>query len=160
MMIENVVELASFFARPGRLFVVSVLLIVSPLISQSQPTATRIAKPDFSTTRKLIEERMTAESIPSVAVAVARNGEILWEEGFGWADRENRIPATEHTMYYLASVTKAITGTAIMMLHDRKQLDLDHPINDYLGPARLSSPRWDVNGATVRRVAMHTAGLT
>jgi len=31
---------------------------------------------------------------------VAQKGEILWEEGFDWADRENRIPATEHTMYY------------------------------------------------------------
>ncbi len=37
-----------------------------------------------------------------IAVAVARRGEILWEEGFGWADRENRNPANEHTMYYMA----------------------------------------------------------
>jgi CubicO group peptidase (beta-lactamase class C family) len=103
---------------------------------------------------------MAKEPIPGVAVAVVRRGEIVWEEGFGWADRENRVPANEHTMFYMASVTKAITATAVLMLHERKKIDLDHPINEYLGPARLSSPLWDVNAATVRRVATHTAGLT
>jgi len=116
--------------------------------------------PDFSSARSLIQKQMVAESIPSFSVAVARHGEILWEEGFGWADRENRIPATEHTPYYLASVSKTITATAVMVLQERKQLDLDHPVNRYLDPDGLSSPRWDISGATVRRVATHTAGLT
>ena len=103
---------------------------------------------------------MAAESIPSFSVAVARKGEILWVESFGWSDRENRVAATEHTPYYLASVTKTITATAIMVLHERKQLNIDRPINNYLGSARLSSPVWNVDGATVRRVANHTSGLT
>jgi CubicO group peptidase (beta-lactamase class C family) len=103
---------------------------------------------------------MATEAIPGVAVAVVRRGQIVWEEGFGWADRENRNQVNEHTMFYLASITKAITATAILMLHERKELDLDHPINDYLGPARVSSPVWDANAATVRRVATHTGGLT
>ena len=95
-----------------------------------------------------------------MAVAVVLNGRTLWEEGFGWADRERRIAATEHTMYYTASVTKTFTTTALMMLQEQKRLDLDRPVNDYLGSAKLSSPSWDPAGATVRRVATHTAGLT
>jgi len=121
---------------------------------------------DFEPVRAMIRAGMVEGDIPSVAVAVTRNGEFLWEEGFGWADRENRIPATEHTMYALASVTKSMTATALMLLQGRKQLDLDRPVNDYLGSARLTSPGgqgvggWDLAGATVRRVASHTVGLT
>jgi CubicO group peptidase (beta-lactamase class C family) len=52
-----------------------------------------------------------------------------------------------------------MTASAIMVLRDRKQLDLDRPVNDYLGAAKLASPAWNPSEATVRRVATHTAGL-
>ena len=133
---------------------------VTSLHAQVQPGALSRTSPDFSKVRKLIQEQMAAKSIPSMAVAVVRRGEIIWEEGFGFADRENHIPATEHTMYYLASVSKTFTATAIMILNERKRIDLDRPINDYIKPARLSSPLWNPAEATVRRVANHTAGLT
>lgn len=139
---------------------VLMMSLASPFTGQVPPTKTVRDSVDFSTARKLIQDRMAAESIPSVSIAVARKGEILWVESFGWSDRENKIPATEHTPYYLASVTKSITATAIMVLHERKQLNIDRPVNNYLRPARLSSPLWNVDGATVRRVANHTAGLT
>ena len=45
------------------------------------------------------------------------------------------------------------------MLRDRKQLDLDRPVTDYLGSAKLKSPAWNPADATVRRVATHTTGL-
>jgi len=134
--------------------------VAPPVRSESSQKSSQTNKPDFASVRKLIQDRMAKEAVPGLAVAVVRRGEIVWEEGFGWADRENRNPVNEHTMFYLASVTKAITATAVLILHERKKLDLDHPINDYLGPARLSSPLWNANGATVRRVASHTAGLT
>ena len=130
----------------------------TPLFAQTQSNTPE--KPDFSKVRKLIQEQLATTSIPSISVAVVRRGEIIWEEGFGFADRENHIPATEHTMYYLASVSKTITATAIMVLSERKRIDLDRPINDYIKPARLRSPLWNPEEATVRRVANHTAGLT
>jgi CubicO group peptidase (beta-lactamase class C family) len=139
---------------------VLLLSLMSPLQCQAQPSTAREGKPDFAKVRQFIQEQLVATSIPSISVAVARRGKILWEEGFGWADRENRIPATEHTMYQTASVTKLMTSTAVMILQERKQLDLDRPVNDYLGSGRLSSPAWDPAAATVRRVLTHTAGLT
>jgi CubicO group peptidase (beta-lactamase class C family) len=139
----------------------SLIIFASSLAAQSpQSTNANPSKPDFSNARQFIQADMVKWSIPSISVAVARRGEILWEEGFGWADRENRIPATEHTMYYLASINKSFTATALMILQERKQLDLDRPINDYLGSAKLKSPAWNPAEATVRRVANHTAGLT
>ena len=78
--------------------------LTTPLFAQTQSNTRE--KPDFSKVRKLIQEQLATTSIPSISVAVVRRGEIIWEEGFGFADRENHIPATEHTMYYLASVSK------------------------------------------------------
>jgi CubicO group peptidase (beta-lactamase class C family) len=84
---------------------------------------------------------------------------VLWEEGFGWADRANRIPATPHTLYSLASISKPITSTGLMILQERGLLDLDRPIDDYLGDAKLTARVGSAADATVRRVANHTAGL-
>src|SRR5438309_2553637 len=119
----------------------------------------RDANVDFSAVRELIRTRLVDQVIPSLAVAVARNGTILWEEGFGWADRENRVPATEHIMYSLASISKPITATGLMVLEEQGKLDLDHPINDYLGEAKVRAWIGNAADATVRRVANHTSGL-
>jgi len=140
-------------------WLIVVLPFAVPVAAQAQSANDR-GQPDWSNVRKVIQEQMVARATPSIAVAVARDGKILWEAGFGWADRENRIPATEHTMYYTASITKTFTETALLLLQERKQLDLDRPVNDYLGAAKLSSPAWNPAEATVRRVATHTAGLT
>jgi CubicO group peptidase (beta-lactamase class C family) len=109
--------------------------------------------------REFIRAELVERAWPSLAIAVAQQGEIVWEEGFGWADRERRIPATAHTPYSLASVSKPITATGLMVLRERGLLDLDRPIDDYLGPAKLGARVGDARDATVRRVANHTAGL-
>jgi hypothetical protein len=113
----------------------------------------------FDGVRAYVRSQLVEPDVASLAVAVAREGEILWEEGFGWADREGRTPATEHTLYSLASVTKAITATAVMVLREQGQLDLDRPANDYLRGRSCGGRAGDAAGATVRRVANHTAGL-
>ena len=139
---------------------VLMLSLVTSLPVQSQSKNADEVRPDFSEVRKLINTEMAARSIPSLSVAVVRRGEIIWEEAFGFADRENGVAANQQTMYYTASVTKAFTATAIMVLHDRKQIDLDRPINDYIKPMRVTSPLWNPNEATVRSVATHMSGLT
>lgn len=117
------------------------------------------ASAQFEAARARIQRALVEGGVPSIAVAVARDGRIIWEEGFGWADRESRIPATEHTMYSLASISKPITTTGLMVLVERGEIDLDRPINDYLGAAKVNGRAFDVSQATVRRVANHSAGL-
>ncbi len=110
--------------------------------------------------RTFIKEQLAAQpNVASVAVAVAQRGQILWEEAFGWADRDRRVPATEHTVYSLASVSKPFTATALMALCEQGAVDLELPINRYLGAATLKGNAGDADRATVRRVANHTAGL-
>ena len=113
----------------------------------------------FTSIRKLIKQKLVEKNIPSITVAVAKNGATLWEEGFGWADKENRIPADEHTLYSLASITKPITATGLMILKEQGKLDLDKPVNDYLGDAKLKAWIGDQKDVTIRRVANHSSGL-
>ena len=113
----------------------------------------------FQPVRDRIAKALVDHNIPSIAVAVAHEGQIVWEQGFGWADRENRVPASEHTLYSLASISKPITATGLMVLVERQKIDLDKPINDYLGEAKLRARVGDAADATVRRVANHTSGL-
>jgi CubicO group peptidase (beta-lactamase class C family) len=103
--------------------------------------------------RTLVDERQ----VPSVAVAVARDRRILWEEAFGWADREGRVPATPHTPYSLASISKPFTATAVMQLAESGRLRLDQPANDYLGDARIEGR--GAHSVTIRRLLSHTGGL-
>ncbi len=114
---------------------------------------------DFAPLRDFIRQKLQASSTPSVAVAIARDGKILFEEGFGFSNRERQIPATEQTPYSLASISKPITATGMMILVQRGKVDLDAPINRYIAPARLVAKTGDAAKATVRRVASHTAGL-
>jgi CubicO group peptidase (beta-lactamase class C family) len=116
-------------------------------------------EPDFQALKVQIQRALTERQLPSLAVAVARRGEIVWEEGFGWADRENRMAADAHTPYSIASISKPLTATGMMVLVQRGDLKLDAPANQYLGDSPLTAPAADAAQATVRRLANHTAGL-
>jgi CubicO group peptidase (beta-lactamase class C family) len=117
-------------------------------------------KDPFEAVREQIEQLVAEGTDPSLAVAVARNGEIIWEEGFGYAGREQNIPATEHTVYNLSSVSKPLTATGLMVLVERGLIDLDGPVNGHLGDSQLHSCVGDVTeAATIRGLADHTAGL-
>jgi CubicO group peptidase (beta-lactamase class C family) len=118
-----------------------------------------LAQDQFASVRSSIRTKMQERNVPSIAVAVAQDGKIMWEEGFGWADREKRTPADANTMYSLASISKPLTATALMTLVSAGKIDLDKPINDYLGNAKLHAWVGDAKDATVRRVANHSSGL-
>lgn len=113
----------------------------------------------FEPIREYIRSGLVEQSVPSIAVAVAMNGKIVWEEGFGWADRERVIPAKANTMYSVASISKPVTATGLMTLVQAGRIDLDAPANGYLGNAKLRARWGDASEATMRRVANHTSGL-
>ena len=113
----------------------------------------------FDQTAESIRRQLVDSGAPSLAVAVAKDGKIIWEQGFGWADRARRVPADEHTLYSLASISKPFTATALMTLVEAGKVNLDGPVNDYLGNAKLRARVGDAAQATVRRVASHSSGL-
>lgn len=100
-----------------------------------------------------IRKEVTA-GVPSIAVAIAKDGRIVHEAAFGFADAEGKVGATVDTPYPLASVTKPFVATAVMRLVERKQLDLDQPAARYAGGWVQAADRY-----TIRQLLNHTSGL-
>jgi len=97
--------------------------------------------------------------LPSVAYGVSRGQDTLLLGAFGDANKDGGVRATPKTPYSLASISKPLTAAGIALLAARGELDLDAPIDDYLGGPRLTSRAGDARLATVRRVANHSSGL-
>lgn len=117
-------------------------------------------KPDFTKAKAIITDHVENRKFPSISVAVVKGGKIIWEESFGYADRENKRKATPNTPYYTASISKTLTATALMKMAEQKLISIDSPVNKYLKNWKVTSYRWDVNKATVKSVMSHTSGLT
>ena len=113
----------------------------------------------FDGVRGKILAGLGEHGIPSMSIAVARDGRIIWEEAFGFADVERRVKATPRTMYSLASISKPFTATGLMILVERGRMDLDRPLNGYLGKTKIRGLAGDASAATPRRVGSHTSGL-
>jgi len=113
----------------------------------------------FDGARAVIQRLMETEKLPGVSVALAKDGKVIWQQAFGYANVEKKIAATPHTAYSLASISKPITATGLMRLVEQKKVDLDRPANDYLEAAQLRGLAGDASAATVRRVLSHTGGL-
>ncbi len=133
-------------------------LAAAPACSSATPTRTTpTVRADFSPVNKLIQAQLD-RGVTSLAVSVVKDGAIVWEDGFGWEDRDARRPATAHSRYPIASTTKPFVATAVMILVERGRVDLSAPVNRYLA-AGLTRPDGDPDAATVRHLLQHRAGL-
>lgn len=91
---------------------------------------------------------------PGMALAIWKNGEIFYENGFGMADLENDIPVTPDTVFPIGSITKSFTGLSIMQLVDAGKVSLDATVKQYLTD-------YDGTGSdiTLRHLLNHTSGI-
>ena len=111
--------------------------------------------------RSAVPALMKKGGIPGCVIALADERGLLWTEGFGYADRKRRVPATSNTPFLLCSISKTITATAIMLAVQDGLLDLDAPIVQYLPDFSVRS-RYEEHAErkiTLRRLLTHTAGL-
>ena len=104
--------------------------------------------------RALVSAHRAALGIPGISAAVGIDGTIVWSQGFGYADLENRVPARATTLYRVGSVSKPITATAVVQLALSGALDLDAPVQRYV-------PSFPDKQApiTTRQLAGHIAGI-
>lgn len=95
-----------------------------------------------------------AKGIPGLAVAVAVAGKLVYSEGFGYADLEERVPVWPTTKFRIGSISKPLSAVALMRLVEAGKVDLDAPVQKYV-------PTFPNKGAliTVRMVAGHLAGI-
>jgi CubicO group peptidase (beta-lactamase class C family) len=79
----------------------------------------------------ILENLRQELKIPAYSAAIVKNQKVIWAKGFGYADVENKIPATEHTAYHLASLTKTFASTILMQLVQDGKIKLDDPVSKY-----------------------------
>lgn len=105
--------------------------------------------------RELVLTFVEKNNIPGLSISVSRNGEILWSEGFGYADLENQVRVSPSgTKFRIGSVSKTFTATAIGLLLQQDRLDLDKPIQSYVPD--FPTKKWNIS---IRQLAGHTAGI-
>src|ERR1041385_461103 len=135
------------------------LLLACLLLIATTCTAQSYYK-EFSRIKYIIKDRIDNHQVPSISIAVVKGNNILWEESFGYADKEQQQKATVNTPYYLASISKTMTATAIMKLARRKMIRLDSPANKYMRYTEVNGELWDARKATIKTLLTHTSGIT
>lgn len=95
---------------------------------------------------------MANDKIPGLTIGFIK-GDQTWVKGFGYADLENKVPATSESVYRLASVTKTMTGPAIVQLVERGKMKLDEEIQTYV--PYYPKQKWPV---TVKQLLVHLGG--
>jgi len=102
------------------------------------------------------------DDVAGAALAIARDGRLVFARGYGYADRRSREPVQPDARFRIASLSKPITAAAVVLLAQEDELDLDDPALLHLDPGLLDGSlpldsRWaDV---TLRRLLQHTAGF-
>jgi len=113
---------------------------------------------DTTELRDLVTSFMETNDIPGAAVAVVKDGKLLWEEGFGVANVATGAPATPHTVWPICSVTKSFTAVAAMQLVEAGKLRLDEPVCSYLPNFRIRDEAASKRVST-RMFLRHSSGL-
>jgi CubicO group peptidase (beta-lactamase class C family) len=122
------------------------------LFSVSGGAAQTAAFPDAAD--RFIRAELARQQIPGMSVAVLRGDSVLLARGYGFANVEDRVPATDSTVYAVGSVSKQFTAAAIVLLSQQGRLKLEDPITRYLPEG---SAVW--SGVTIRHLLTHTSGI-
>jgi CubicO group peptidase (beta-lactamase class C family) len=135
------------------------LWLATPAVAQIHaPTTVGVASSRYAaqidSARALVQTFMATHDVVGLSVAVGASGELVWTEGFGYADQENRSPVTPSTKFRVGSIAKSLTSVAIGQLYEADRLDLDAPVQRYV-------PSFPEKRApiTTRQLAGHIAGV-
>ena len=109
--------------------------------------------------REYIPELLRIEHVPGLNIAVALDGRVIIEEGFGWSDLEQKVAYDRNTVMHSGSMGKTYTATAVMQLVEQGALALDEPVNTYLREFRVTNPLGE-REVTVRDLLTHQSGMT
>jgi len=134
-------------SRPMAPIITLALTLVSPAFAVAQQVS-REQLLDY------MQQIRNENDLPGLSVAVAVNGEIVFSEGVGYADLDNRTPATGRTVHNVGSVSKVLAVVGLMQLVEQGRVDLDATIQTYLPyyPEREYP-------VTVRQILTHTSGI-
>ena len=97
------------------------------------------------------------ENIAGAVVVVVKDGKVLYQQGYGYADVEKKIPVSpDATLFRPGSISKLFTWTAVMQLQEQGKINLDQDVNTYLD---FKVPNTYPKPITMRNLMTHTAGF-
>ena len=138
------------FSSPGSRLVAFAILIV---ISTAAPAAE-----DSEGLATFVESGMALWQVPGMAVAVVSSEEVSFQQGFGMTAVDDGTKVDEHTLFAIASTTKAMVVAGILMLVDEGKLSLDDPIVKHIPELHFSNPLL-TEQLMVRDLLAHRTGL-
>ena len=104
--------------------------------------------------RQIVRAGLIEQNLPGLSVAVGVGSDIVWAEGFGWADLENRVAVAPEMRFRIGTASAALTSAAVGLLLEQGRLNLDDEIQTYV-PA-FPKKQWPV---TLRQLMGHLAGV-
>jgi len=108
--------------------------------------------------QKDIPDLMAKADIPGMSVALIHEGKVVWEGSYGVINATTQRPVTPATVFEAASLSKCVFAYGVLKLVDEGKLNLDTPLNRYLGnDYGVTDPR--INQVTARRVLSHSSGF-
>ncbi|HEU4525533.1 MAG TPA: serine hydrolase domain-containing protein [Gemmatimonadales bacterium] len=130
------------------------LLAVGAVLPKGAAAQSASGPAALDSVERYVRAELERQRIPGMSVAILQGDSVLLARGYGFANLEHRVPATDSTIYQSGSVGKQFTSAAIVTLAREGRLGLDDPIRKYLPEAPSS---W--SGITVRHLLTHTSGI-
>ena len=160
--------------------ITAILCLLVPLTSmaatqqfqEAAPATVKVSQERLMRIDRMIRQAIDSGWIAGAAGFIARDGKIVYNKAFGLSDIENKKPMEPSTIFRIASQTKAITSTAVMMLFEEGKFLLDDPISKYIPEFKHPRVLETYNAAdttfstvpanreiTIRDLLTHTAGI-
>ncbi|WP_445369130.1 serine hydrolase domain-containing protein [Methylomonas sp. BW4-1] len=141
----------------------AILLLLSACAGSPPLKPNNVARGDYSYLKThltwLIEQEMSEQDVEGLSIAVVDDQQVVWAQGFGYADQDNGIAATPETVYRTGSISKLFTDTLVMQLAEQGKLDIDQPLQTYLPNFAIKSRFPDAGPITPRNIMTHHSGL-
>jgi CubicO group peptidase (beta-lactamase class C family) len=130
------------------------IIVLLVCAGASAPSSTAAQAVPLDSVARYVTAEMQRQKIPGLSVAIVRGDSSLLARGFGFANLEHRVPATDSTVYQSGSLGKQFTATLVGMLAQQGRLNLEERITRWLPEGR---GRWD--SVRVRHLLTHTSGV-
>lgn len=121
------------------------------------------ARGDYAYAREyltwLVKQEMADADVTGISIALVDDQQVVWSQGFGYADKQANIKATPDTVYHLGSIAKVFTATAAMQLAEQGKMNIDQPLQKFLPEFSIKSRFGDTGKITPRNIMTHHSGL-
>ncbi|MBX2920653.1 MAG: beta-lactamase family protein [Chitinophagaceae bacterium] len=144
----------------------------SPPLTEAAPATAAMSAERLAKIDAMLQDAVTQKNLPGIVALIARNGKIVFYKAYGMADNGLKREQKRDDIFRIASQSKAITSTAVMMLWEEGKFKLDDPISKYIpefGEAQILDTFNEKDSSyttkpakkqvTVRHLLTHTSGI-